>query len=138
MSSERLFSDEKDGEKENGRDNGHENSKWRWWCDGGYLIVMTIIARILENLRNQFLCIMVELGNFAERYNSATDFQFPFKQKFLIKLNPKFYLIEISFTLFFWWIMYTCRKGLGVKIWIGLRSVTALGLQKFKLKDSER
>lgn len=59
---------------------GHENHGWRWWCDGDYMIVMTVILLIFEDLRNQFLCMMAELWKFAERHNSGTDFQFSFKQ----------------------------------------------------------
>lgn len=46
---------------------------------------------------------MVELGNFAEKHNSGTDYasrSFLSSSKlFRIKLNSRFYLVEISFTL---------------------------------------
>lgn len=50
------------------------------FSDGDYMIVMTKILLTFENWRNQFLCHMIELGNFTERHHSETDFQFSFKQ----------------------------------------------------------
>lgn len=53
----KILSSEREEKKENDEDDGYASSGWRWWCDGDYMIVMTILSGF-ENLRNQFLYFM--------------------------------------------------------------------------------
>lgn len=53
----KILSSEREEKKENDEDDAYESSGWRWWCDGDYMIVMTVLSGF-ENLRNRFLYFM--------------------------------------------------------------------------------
>lgn len=65
-------------EKENGGDD-YENSGWKWWCDGDCVIVRLAVCLTFANLRNHFLYVMVELGNFAESHTFWDKFSVSFQ-----------------------------------------------------------
>lgn len=59
----KIFSNEREGRKENDRDDGCESNGWKWQHDGDYMKVMTILSGF-ENLRNQFLYITGRIRTF--------------------------------------------------------------------------
>lgn len=102
---------------------------WRWLRNKEVGNVL-----FLENLRNRFLYVMVELGNCWKAYILGQIFQFQVVKLFLIKLNLRFYLIETSFSL----LMHLIQRVWASETWMGLRSAAAVLTSKVKNRRTQR
>lgn len=122
----KILSSEREEKKENDEDDGYESSGWRWWCDGDYMIVMTILSGF-ENLRNQFLYFMGRIRTLWRKGIILEQiFSFFSSSKFIYdKIQLQVLSDRSQLYPLFLCILYTCQKGLGIKTWIGIRGSVA-------------